>query len=42
MVVKAAENFMVSVADHDGAQGKAHDKEGQGLQAIEVAQLASG
>jgi hypothetical protein len=33
---------MVSVADHDGAQGKAHDKESQGLQAIEVAQVASG
>jgi hypothetical protein len=42
VVVKSAENFMVSVADHDGAQGKAHDKESQGLQTIEVAQVASG
>jgi hypothetical protein len=42
VVLKAAENFMVSVANHDGAQGKAHDKESQGLQAIKVAQVASG
>lgn len=42
MVVESTENFMVSVSDHDGAQGKAHDKESQGLQAIKVAQVASG
>ena len=27
MVVKSAENLVVSVVEHDGAQGEAHDKE---------------
>jgi hypothetical protein len=39
MVVKAAENFVVSVVDEYGAQGEAHDEERERLQAIEVAQL---
>ena len=41
MVVKSAENFVVSVIEHDGAQGEAHDEEREGLQAIEVAQVGS-
>ncbi len=39
MVVKSAENLVVSVVEHDGAQGEAHDKECEGLQAVEVAQV---
>ena len=43
VVVKSSENFLVPVADHDGAQGKTHDQQSQGLQAIKVAQvIASG
>jgi hypothetical protein len=38
VMVKASEDFVISVAKHNGAQGKAHDKEGEGLQAIEVVQ----
>jgi hypothetical protein len=38
MVVQAAENLLVSVTEHDSAQSEAHDKEGEGLQAIEVVQ----
>src|SRR5216684_3515707 len=39
MVVKSAENLVVAVVEHDGAQGEAHDKECEGLQAVEVAQV---
>ena len=39
MVVQSAEDFEGSVTNHDGAEGKAHDEEGEGLQAIEVAQV---
>jgi hypothetical protein len=39
VVVKPAEDLVVSVADDDGAKGEAHDEEGEGLQAIEVAQV---
>jgi hypothetical protein len=38
MVVKSAENLLVSVANHDGAQGQAHDEKREGLQTIEKAQ----
>jgi hypothetical protein len=38
MVVKAAENFVVPVNRHDGAQGEAHDEKREGLQTIEKAQ----
>lgn len=38
MVVKSAEDFMVTVVDEDGAESKAHDEEREGLKAIEVAQ----
>jgi hypothetical protein len=30
---------VVSVDEHDGAQGEAHDEEGEGLQAVEVAHV---
>ncbi len=39
MVVKSAEDLVVSVVEHDGAQGEAHDEECEGLQAVEVAQV---
>jgi hypothetical protein len=29
---------VISVADHDCAEGEAHDEEREGLQAVEVAQ----
>ncbi len=41
MVVESAEDFVVSVADHDGAEGEAHDEERERLQAVEVAQSSS-
>jgi hypothetical protein len=41
MVVESAEDFVISVADHDGAEGEAHDEEREGLQAVEVAQTRS-
>ena len=41
MVVKSAEDFVISVADHDRAEGEAHDEEREGLQAVEVAQSSS-
>ena len=34
VVVKSAENLVVSVAKHDRAQSEAHDKEREGLQAV--------
>ena len=37
VVLESAENFMVSVAEHDSAEGEAHDEKREGLQAIEVA-----
>jgi hypothetical protein len=39
VVVKSAEKVVISVAEHDSAQGEAHDKKRQGLQAVEVAQV---
>ena len=39
VVVKAAENFVVSVVEDDGAKDEAHDEEREGLKAIEVAQV---
>jgi len=39
VVVESAENFVVSVEEHDEAQGEAHDEEGEGLQAVEVAHV---
>ncbi len=39
VVVKSAENLVVSVDDHDSAKGEAHNEERERLQAIEVAQL---
>ena len=39
MVVQSAENLVGSVDDDDGAEGETHDKEREGLQAIEVAQV---
>jgi hypothetical protein len=30
---------LVSVSDHHGAKGQAHDEQSEGLQAIEVAQM---
>jgi hypothetical protein len=36
--MKPAENFVISVADHDGPQGEPHHEECEGLKAIEVAQ----
>ena len=39
MLLKSAEDLMVSVAHHDSAKGKTHHQECQGLQPIEVAQL---
>lgn len=41
VVVKSAENFVISVADHDGAQGETHYEKSERLQAIEVAQGVS-
>ena len=41
VVVESAENFVVSVDKHDGAESETHDKEREGLQAIEVAQSGS-
>ena len=38
VVVKAAENLLISVADHDSAKGEAHNEKREGLQSIEVAQ----
>lgn len=38
MLLKSAENLVISVSDHDGAKRKAHDKKREGLQSIEVAQ----
>ncbi len=41
VVMKSAENFVISVAGHDGAEGQTHYQKGEGLQAIEVAQVSS-
>ena len=38
VVMKAAEDLLISVADHDSAKGEAHDEKREGLQAIQVAQ----
>jgi hypothetical protein len=37
VVVESAENFVVSVAEHDCAERKAHDEKRERLQAIKVA-----
>lgn len=39
MVVKPAEHLVVSVVEKNNSQGETHDEQGQGLQAIEVAQI---
>src|SRR5258708_40266455 len=39
MVVKSAEDLVVAVVEHDGAQGEAHDEECEGLQAVEGGQV---
>ncbi len=36
--MKSAEDLVVSVADHNGAQGQTHAEESERLQTIEVAQ----
>ncbi len=41
VVMKSTENFEISVASHDGAQGQTHYQKGEGLQAIEVTQMIS-
>jgi hypothetical protein len=38
VVMKSAEDLVVAVVEHNGAQGKAHDEECEGLQTVEVAQ----
>jgi hypothetical protein len=38
MMLQATENFVISVAQHDSAQGETHDEERERLQAIKVAQ----
>jgi hypothetical protein len=38
VVMQAAENVMVAMHDHDGAQGEAHEKKREWLQAFRVAQ----
>jgi len=38
MMMKAAENLLVSVADHDRAECETHNQKREGLQTIEVAQ----
>jgi hypothetical protein len=37
MVLKSAENFVVSVAEHNSAESEAHGEKREGLQPIEVA-----
>ena len=39
VVVKSTEDFLISVGDHHGAEGQAHDEQSERLQAIEVAQM---
>ena len=39
MLLKSAEDLVVSVAHHDSAKGKTHHQECEGLQPIEVAQV---
>jgi hypothetical protein len=39
MVVKSAEDLVVSVDEHDGAEGEAHDEKREGLQTVEVAHV---
>lgn len=41
VVVKSAENFMVSMSGHNGAQSETHNEESERLQAIEVTQVIS-
>jgi hypothetical protein len=42
VMVKSAENLVISVANHDGAQSETHDEQSERLQAIKVAQVSSG
>jgi hypothetical protein len=37
MVLQSSENFVVSVAEHDGTEGEAQDEKRERLQAVEVA-----
>ena len=39
VVVKSTEDLLISVSDHHGAEGQAHDEKSERLQAIEVAQM---
>ena len=39
VVVKSAENLVVAVDQHDGAEGKAHNEERERLQTIEKAHV---
>jgi hypothetical protein len=39
VMVKSAENLMVSMAHDDGPKSEAHDEKREGLQAVEVAQV---
>lgn len=41
VMMQAAENFVGAVHDHNGTQGKSHDKKRKWLQAFEVAQGSS-
>jgi len=38
VMMKAAENLLISVADHDCAKGKTHDEKRERLQPIKIAQ----
>ena len=41
VVMKSAENLLISMAGHDGAEGQTHHQECEGLKTIEVAQVSS-
>jgi hypothetical protein len=41
VVVKSAEDLVVTMNEHDGAQGEAHEEKREGLQAIEKAHVNS-
>jgi len=40
VMVESSENLLISVTDHDGAKGQAHDEERERLQTIKVAQVS--
>jgi hypothetical protein len=39
MMLESAENFVVTMTEHDGAKSEAHDEQREGLQAVEVAHV---